>query len=61
MSETQAERRERIAAMVFAQMVNDEGWGGWEKKAKAAIEGANALIEALDAAAEADTKGEVTT
>jgi hypothetical protein len=60
MSETRAERRERIAAMVFAATANDQSLT-WEDSADSAIEAANALMAALDAAAEADTKSEVTT
>jgi hypothetical protein len=62
--ETRAERRERIALALMQQMAHlvvDEEWGHWGDLAKLAVNGANALIEALDAAADADTKGEVTT
>jgi hypothetical protein len=62
--ETRAERRERIALALMVQMAQlnlDEEWGGWSDLAGLAVNGANALMEALDAAAEADTKGEVTT
>jgi hypothetical protein len=57
--ETRAERRERIATAVFAATANDQTCT-WEDGADSAIEAANALIELLDEAAEADTKGEVT-
>jgi hypothetical protein len=61
--ETRAERRERIALALMQQMawlvIEDEMH--WGDISGIAVNGANALIEALDAAAEADTKGEVTT
>jgi hypothetical protein len=57
----EGELANRIIAALHGETVHDGGWARWVERAELTILGVETWIKAFAVAAEADTKGEVTT